>query len=118
MKAAASRLIFCLLLLIVTFAFCSAQTYTVTDLGAVSGMNYSVGRAINASAQTTGASGQNGSDIAHVFLNTAGSFEDLGTLGGHSGIGNGINTSSQIAGYSENSHGTYRAFISQGQSLV
>jgi len=117
MKAATSRLIFCLVLIIAT-SFCSAQTYTLTDLGAVSGMNYSVGRAINGSAQTTGSSGKNGSDIAHVFVNTAGSFEDLGTLGGHSGIGNAINVSGQAAGYSENSQGTYRAFVSQGQSLV
>ena len=118
MKAATSRLIASLLLLFAASAFCFAQTYTVTDLGAVSGMNYSVGRAINASAQTTGASGQNGSNIAHVFINTAGSFEDLGTLGGQSGIGNGINASGEIAGYSEDSHNNYRAFISQGESLV
>jgi probable HAF family extracellular repeat protein len=118
MKAAISRLIPCLFLVVVTSAFCSAQAYTMTDLGAVPGMNYSVGRSINASAQTTGASGKNGSDVAHVFINTGGTSEDLGTMGGPSGIGNGINISGQIAGYSENSHGTYRAFISQGQSLV
>lgn len=117
MKAAISRLILCLLLLVAS-AFCFAQTYTVTDLGTVSGMNYSVGRAINNSAQTTGASGENGSNVAHVFVNSAGSFEDLGTLGGQSGIGNGINASEQIAGYSENSQNNYRAFISQGASLV
>ena len=118
MRAAISRLIPCLLLLFAASLFCSAQTYTMTDLGTVSGMNYSVGRAINASAQTTGASGQNGSDIAHVFVNTAGTFEDLGTLGGQSGIGNGINASGQVAGYSENAYNNYRAFISQGGSLV
>jgi probable HAF family extracellular repeat protein len=118
MKAAISRLILCPLLLFAASAFCFSQTYSMTDLGAVSGMNYSVGRAINTSAQTTGASGKNGSDIAHVFLNTAGSFEDLGTLGGHSGIGNGINVADQVAGYSENSQGTYRALVSQGLGLV
>jgi probable HAF family extracellular repeat protein len=118
MKAAISRLILCLLLVVVASAFCFAQTYTVTDLGAVPGMDYSAGRAINSSAQTTGASGKNGSDIAHVFVNTAGSFEDLGTLGGLSAIGNGINVAGQVAGYSENSQGTYRAFVSQAQSLV
>ena len=118
MKNAISRLIPCIILLFAASAFGSAQTYTMTDLGTVSGMNYSVGRGINASAQTTGASGQNGSNIAHVFVNTAGTFEDLGTLGGPSGIGNGINSSGQIAGYSENSQNNYRAFISQGQSLV
>jgi len=118
MKIATSRLLFCLFVLLAATAFCSAQSYTMTDLGTVSGMNYSVGRALNASGQTTGASGKNGSDIAHVFINTAGTFEDLGTLGGPSGIGNGINISGQIAGYSENAQGAYRAFISQGQSLV
>ncbi len=118
MKAAISRLSLCLLLLVAISAFCFAQTYTMTDLGTLSGMDYSVGRAINASAQTTGASGKNGSNIAHVFINTAGAFEDLGTLGGPTGIGNGINASGQVAGYSVNSHNAYRAFISQDQGLV
>lgn len=93
MKLAISRVTLCLFLVLAASALCVAQTYSLTDLGTISGMDYSVGRAINASAQTTGASGLDESNIAHVFVNTDGSFEDLGTLGGESGIGNGINAS-------------------------
>src|SRR5262249_20378503 len=99
-------------------SLCAAQRYTITDLGVVSGSNYSVAQAINATGQITGASGKDGSDQAQVFLYSAGKMQGLGTLGGHSGLGNGINSSGQIAGYSENSKGTYRAFISSASSLV
>jgi len=105
------------LLLTAVCSFCFAQTYTMTDLGVISGMDYSVGRGINASAQTTGASGMNESYVAHVFVNRNGVFSDLGTLGGETGIGNGINASGQVAGYSTNAK-TYRAFISNGDSLI
>src|SRR5690348_17601177 len=108
----------CVLLLLAACSICFAQTYTVTDLGVISGMDYSVGRAINAAAQTTGASGKNESYIAHVYVNTNGAFEDLGTLGGESAVGNGINVSGQVAGYSTNSAGTYRAFVSTGNNLM
>src|SRR5260370_12209423 len=43
---------------------------------------------------------------------------NLGTLGGPSGIGNGINKSGQVAGYSTNSSGTYRAFLASGGSMT
>lgn len=118
MKISRSRLILCLLLLTTASAVCAAQTYTMTDLGTISGMDYSVARGINATGQTTGASGKNNSYVAHVFVNTNGSFADLGTLGGETGIGNGINASGQVAGYSTNGAGTYRAFVSSGDSLV
>ena len=106
------------LLVIATASLSVAQTYSMTDLGTISGMDYSVGRAINASGQTTGASGRNDSYIAHAFLNTSGSYLDLGTLGGDSAVGNGVNASGEIAGYSTNSHNAYRAFISNGDSLA
>jgi probable HAF family extracellular repeat protein len=112
-----TRLLFCFVAFTAS-AFCATATYTITDLGALPGMDSSVGRAINASAQTTGASGKNGSDSAQVFVNTDGSWDDLGTLGGPSGIGNGINSSGVVAGYSENSHNAYRAFISSDGTLV
>lgn len=118
MKILRSRPLPCLLLLIAASALCAAQKYSMTDLGTISGMDYSVGRAINAAGQTTGASGKNDSYVAHVFVNADGSFADLGTLGGETGVGNGINASGQVAGYSTNGAGTYRAFISSGDSLI
>src|ERR1035438_5140703 len=40
------------------------------------------------------------------------------SIGGTSGIANGINTSGQVAGYSQNSSNTYRAFLSSGSTLT
>ena len=116
MKMFRSRLVVCMSLLTAASALCAAQTYTMTDLGTISGMTYSVGRAVNAAGQTTGASGQDG-PVAHVFMDTNGQMIDLGTLGGNTGVGNGINASGQVAGYSTNAN-TYRAFISEGNKLV
>lgn len=108
----------CLLLLIAACPFAIAQTYSMTDLGTLSGMDYSVARGVNASGQVTGASGQNNSNLADVFVDSAGTMINYGTLGGDTGIGNGINASGQVAGYSTNAVPTYRAFISSGTSLV
>ena len=118
MRLSSVRLLPSVFLLTTIPAFCATPTYTMTDLGVISGMDYSVGRAINATGQTTGASGKNESYIAHVFVNTDGSSVDLGTLGGETAIGNGINTSGQVAGYSTNANNAYRAFISNGDSLI
>ena len=115
-----SRLLTFPRLLVLAFAssLCAAQTYTVTDLGTVSGMDYSVARAINSAHQVTGASGKSNSYLADVFVYSNGAMTNLGTLGGNSGIGNGINSSGQVAGYSQNASGTYRAFRSSGGTLI
>jgi probable HAF family extracellular repeat protein len=95
-----------LLLLTVAVSVCSAQTYTMIDLGTAPGDGFAVPSAINASAQVTGAAGPGGnSGNSHVFIYRNGKFTNLGTLGGTSGIGNGINASGQVAGYSTNAEG-------------
>ncbi|MFY9559252.1 MAG: hypothetical protein WAQ52_03375 [Terriglobales bacterium] len=106
------------LLIFALASLCAAQTYTVTDLGTVSGMDYSVARAVNVAQQVTGASGKSNSNLAAVFMYSNGAMTNLGTLGGNSGIGNGINSSGQVAGYSQNASGTYRAFLSNGKTLT
>ena len=109
----------CILFLAAASSLCIAQTtYTVTDLGALSGNGYSVARAVNATAEVTGAAGNNNTNISDVYLYSDGTITSLGTLGGPSGIGNGINASGQVAGYSENSSNTYRAFLSSGSTLT
>jgi probable HAF family extracellular repeat protein len=109
----------CILFLTAASALCAAQTsYTVTDLGALSSNGYSVARAVNSTAQVTGAAGNNNSSLSDIFFYSNGAMTSLGTLGGTSGIGNGINASGQVAGYSQNSSGTYRAFLSSGSSLT
>lgn len=108
-----------LALLIASATLCLAQTYTMTDIGVPSGDTSAVPRGINASAQITGSTGPGGySPDSSVFVYGNDSFTLFGTLGGDSGIGNGINRSGQVAGYSVNSASTYRAFISEGDTLV
>lgn len=98
---------------------CFSQTsYSVTDLGIINSNGYSVAKAINFNGQVTGSAGVNGSNSSEVFLYSSGAMTSLGTLGGTSAIGNSINLSGQIAGYSQNSAGTYRAFISSGTTLL
>ncbi|PYX48812.1 MAG: hypothetical protein DMG79_10905, partial [Acidobacteria bacterium] len=120
MKAWASLSPFaCTLLLAGASSVCSAQTsYSITDLGTLSSNGYSVARAVNSAAEVTGAAGTNNSNVSYVFLYNNGEMTSLGTLGGESGIGNGINTSGQVAGYSQNSSSTYRAFLSSGSTLT
>ena len=78
---------------------CSAQTYTVTDLGTLGGSD-SIATAINASGEITGGA-TIGSGAYHAFLYAKGSMKDLGTLGGPSSQGQGINTSGAIVGYAQ-----------------
>jgi probable HAF family extracellular repeat protein len=104
-------------MLFLTSALCAAQSsYTITDLGALGTHSYSVARGVNASAEVTGATGA-GSE-SEVFFYSNGAMTNLGTLGGSSGIGNAINTSGEVAGYSQNASGTYRAFLSSGSTLL
>src|ERR1700704_6156260 len=90
------------LLSLAVSSLCAAQTYTVTDLGTLPGNGYSVARAINATSQITGAAGSNNGPNSSVFVYSHGVLTNLGTLGGTPGIGNGINASGQVAGYSQN----------------
>jgi probable HAF family extracellular repeat protein len=96
-----------------------AQTsYSVTDLGIINSNGYSVAKAINLNAEVTGAAGINNSNTSEVFRYSNGKMTSLGTLGGESGVGNGINLYGQVAGYSQDAKGEYRAFISNGDTLL
>jgi len=98
---------------------CPAQnSYSITDLGVINSNEYSVAKSVNATAQVTGAAGTNNSNLSDIFFYSNGVMSSLGTLGGSSGIGNGINASGQVAGYSTNSKGTYRAFLATNGSLT
>ena len=118
MPASFPRFVFVVLATITALSsLCAAQTYTVTDLGALSGDDYSVARGINATGQIAGAVGSDKNNTSDVFLYSAGEMSSLGTLGGNVGIGNAINSSGQIAGYSTNASKTYRAFLSSGGTI-
>ena len=109
----------CSLFLAASASLCAAQTsYAITDLGTLTSNGYSVARAVNATAEVTGAAGNSNSNLSDIFFYSNGAMTSLGTLGGTSGIGNGINASGQVAGYSQNSSQTYRAFLSSGSTLT
>lgn len=109
----------CILFLTAASSVGSAQTsYSITDLGTLNSNGYSVARSVNATAEVTGAAGSNNSNLSAIFFYSNGTMTSLGTLGGTSGIGNGINASGQVAGYSQNAAGTYRAFLSNGGALT
>jgi len=83
------------------------------DLGTLGG-TYSVGTAINASAQVSGSAYTTGDDALHAFLYD-GTMNDLGTLGGPHSNGQGINDSGQVTGTSQTTgDAVYHAFLYDG----
>jgi probable HAF family extracellular repeat protein len=76
-----------------------AADYTLTDLGTLTGDDYSCGYGINASGQVTGESVTTGVD-GHAFLYDGTSMQDLGTLGGTDSFGQDVNDSGQVVGWS------------------
>jgi len=115
----------CIAVLFLTAAICSpaATLYTVTDLGVLGG-RYSGGTiayialsgGINASGQVVGSSGI-GSAAEHAFLYSAGTMQDLGTLGGSSSWARGINESGEIVGWADTAGDAQHAFIYSGGSM-
>jgi len=107
------------ILFLATSSLCIAQTsYTATDLGVLSSNGYSVAQGVNLTGAVTGAAGISNSNSSQVFVYDNGTMTGLGTLGGTSGIGNAINSSGDVAGYSQNSSGAYRAFLASGSTLT
>jgi probable HAF family extracellular repeat protein len=81
--------------------------YSVNDLGP--GAGYGIN---NNAGQVTGMSG------SHAFLYNNGQITDLGTLGGNSSTGNGINNAGQVTGSSTTSTNVTHGFLySNGQMI-
>jgi probable HAF family extracellular repeat protein len=115
----ATRLAVAILIIACLSSLCIAQaTYTFTDLGAIQSNGFSVAKGVNATAQVTGSTGPNDGSTSEVFSYSDNAMTGLGTLGGDSGIGNAINASGEIAGYSTNAYGTYRAFLAINGTLT
>jgi len=84
-----------------------AQTYNITDLGPAVLPN-----GINAAGTITGSVG------TRAFVYNAGTMTDLGTLGGTVAVGQAINSSNWVTGYSTRADGSYRAFVWSAGSMV
>ena len=103
-------------------AYCRRSGDPLLDLGTLDGDDWwktSRGFGINASGQVTGRSGGTAdhhpflwTDLNANFAKDAGEMTDLGTLGGNTGIGYGVNDSGHVAGYAYVAgDAAYRAFL-------
>lgn len=92
----------------------NAQSYTITDLGVVSGYAYSFGQHINAKGQTAGVLSDEEFEKMHSFFCTSnGKMSDIGTLGGDFSTTYGINDDGQIVGTSYTASQQLRGFVWQ-----
>jgi len=84
----------------------AAQSYTVTFLDAP---NFSTPAGMSATGNVTGS---NGINVDHAFLYSNGSMRYLGTLGGDTSDGLGVNDAGQVVGFSYITNDTaYHAFL-------
>jgi len=77
--------------------------YTVTDLGTLSGGNFSQPITINASGVIAGSSTLSSNDQHAVLWSSKGQINDLGTLGGSNSLANGLNNAGLAVGQAETS---------------
>ncbi|WP_228370230.1 PKD domain-containing protein [Methylococcus capsulatus] len=81
----------------------------MVDLGLPQGGTAVVASAINNNGQIVGWAKIE--DVRHAFLYSNGAFSDLGTLGGDSSFGTGVNDAGQVVGYAETGAKTPHAFL-------
>lgn len=94
----------------------SAQTYTLTDLGALPGLDFSTAMAINASGQVAGFAMSADFTRMRGFLYSGGKLIDLGALpSGAFSLAAGINASAQVVGVAEVNQSTHAFRYSGGQ---
>ena len=105
--------------------------YTITNMGSL-GFGVSGAIGINATGQVTGDSDLPATikitcyyaghyclvHAYHAFLYSNGTMTDLGTLGGNDSVGNAINRTAEVAGWSDNKVGLADAFLWDGQKMI
>jgi len=87
----------------------TSVSYVVSDLGAVTAGNKSLGWHINGSEKVAGFE-EDGSGDPDAWLLECGSFTALGVLGGSDAEAHGINDSDMVVGWSDDGSGNRRAF--------
>jgi len=88
---------------------------TVKNLGRINGGNGGATTALSSDGKATGWVSTKSSGNAaygHAFLHNGSTLADLGTLGGASSTGNGVNKAGTVVGYGANAAGAFRAFVS------
>lgn len=91
----------------------AAQTYHIVPIGSLGGTGVldAMG-GVNASGQAAGAGTTTSGAIHALFFDQAnGGLRDLGTLGGSTSRGNGINDAGTVVGKSQDVHGNEHAFV-------
>jgi probable HAF family extracellular repeat protein len=76
-----------------------AQTYTLTDLGAIAGNSVSTGYALSSTGQAAGTSSTPTAAMAVLFSN--GKVTSISTLGSNVSVATGINGSGEIVGWND-----------------
>ena len=96
-----------------------AQAYTITDLGVVSGYEYSFGGGVNAKGQTAGIlADKDFEKLSGFFCTSGGKMVSIGTLGGDLSIAVGINDAGQVAGSSLTAKETVMGFVWNNNKLT
>jgi probable HAF family extracellular repeat protein len=105
------------MLLLAGSAPLQAQSYSLADLGALSGDSKSVGLGLNALGQVVGDSSNPSAAIATLFSN--GKATNLGSLGGEVSLATAINSVGQIAGRSTTAAQTeFHAFLFSNGAMM
>lgn len=95
------------------YAFFTAVDGQMQKLGSLGSDSFGI--SINDQGEVTGHYPENSSRYSRAFVTSAGKMIDLGTLGGSTSSGNGINVSGQISGWSTTGfRGQVRAFLKNG----
>ncbi len=92
------------------------QVYRITDIGTLDGATEMYGTDINESGQVTGMAIVNG--VERAFLWDGNTLIDLGTLGGSGSVGEAINSTGQVTGWSRTAEDLEtHAFLWDGNSM-
>ena len=96
-----------------------AQSYTVTDLGVLSGYEYSFGGGVNAKGQTCGLlADKEFEKLSGFFCTSGGKMMNIGSMGGDLSLATGINNEGQVAGLATTPKDTVRGFVWQNGKTI